>query len=162
MKKALASLALLFALSLFIQLTPVLAQDGQQVDGFLYPPLPPMNQVNQERIWQEKETTPHWNDAALDSPYPDTGQTSGRNLLSLGSLGNRILQGMNQEEQQPSAEDKDALLVGEPQDASCVMGLRYSFSEFDLAHFCKSFFSLVGAGKGPREHDDQGFSFYVD
>ena len=69
---------------------------------------------------------------------------------------------MNQGESQFSEEDRDALLMGEPQDHSCVMGLRYSFSEFDLGLFYESIRSFMGSGNSRTVRKDQGFSFYVD
>ena len=159
MKKSLASLALVAIPFLFIQLPSVMAQDERELEGFLYPPLPPSGQ---ERVWNGQETGPSGNNILFDFLSPDPVRTSDRKPLFLGSLGNSLLEGMNQGECQLSEEDKDALLMGEPQDHSCVMGLRYYFSEFDFGHFYKSFFSFMGSGNSRTAREDQGFSFYVD
>jgi hypothetical protein len=159
MKKSLASLALMVIPFLFIQMPSVMAQDERQLDGFLYPPLPPSGQ---ERTWNGEETDPLWNNIPFDSLSLDPVRTPDRKILFLGSLGNSLLEGMNQGESQFSEEDKDALLMGEPQDHSYVMGLRYSFSEFDLGHFYESIRSFMGSGNSRTARKDQGFSFYVD
>ena len=92
----------------------------------------------------------------------DTVLIPERKTFFLGSLAEGFLEGMDHRALQLTEEEKDALLSGEPQDNSCVMGLRYSFSEFDIGHFCKSLFTLIGGGDKSAQKDDQGFKFYLD
>lgn len=167
MKKTIASFTLIIMLSLFTQLSTAGAQDQRQWNNFLYPPLPPAapgqaREQAQPQFWYGEEAHPLWKNMPPDSLTMATVQIPGTKSFFLGSLTEGILEGMNQTAPQFSEEERDALLSGEPQDTACVMGLRYSFSEFEFRHFFKSFFNLIGAGKSHPSQKDQGFTFYVD
>lgn len=161
MSKTGASLALIIMISLMCHLSTARAQDPLNLDG-LYPSLP--NSATQELMvqWHGKEANPFWEKFASDSLNQGPGRVPGKKTFSLGSLTDGILDGLRHRELQVSDEQRDALLRGEPQDTSCVMGFRYSFSEFDFGHFCKSLFTLIGNGNSHTAQEDQGFTFYVE
>ncbi len=161
MSKTGASLVLIIIISLMCHLSTARAQDPLNLD-ILYPSLP--NSPTRELVvqWNGKEADPFWEKFAPDSMNMGPGQVPGKKPFFLGSLTDGILDGMRHRELQVSDEQKEALLRGEPQDTSCVMGFRYSFSEFDFGHFCKSLFTLIGNGNSHTAREEAGFAFYVD
>jgi len=52
----------------------------------------------------------------------------------------------------------EEMLRGEPEDTACVLGIRYTFSDFDLSHFCKSLFNLIARGNRPPAREESGSS----
>ena len=161
MSKTGASLVLIIMISLMCHLSTARAQDPLNLDA-LYPSLP--NSATQELVvqWHGKEANPFWEKFASDSLNMVPDQVPGKKPFFLGSLTDGILDGMRHRELQFTDEQKEALLSGEPQDTSCMMGFRYSFSEFDFGHFVKSFFTLIGNGNSHSAREDQGFTFYVE
>ena len=161
MSKTGASLVLIFMISFICHLSTARAQDPLNLDA-LYPSLPNSATQELEVQWHGKEADPFWEKFTPDFLNMGPAQVPGEKPFFLGSLTDGILDGMRHRELQFTDEQKEALLSGEPQDTSCMMGFRYSFSEFDFGHFFKSFFTLVGNGNSHSNQEDQGFTFYVE
>lgn len=161
MSKTGASLLFIIMISLICLHTTARAQDPLNLDA-MYPPLP--NSATQEMVvqWNGKDPDPFWEKYAPVSLDMAPAQVPGKKSLFWGSLTDGILDGLRNKALHVSDEKKDALLMGEPQDTSCVMGFRYSFSEFDFGHFCKSLFTLMGNGNSQGAQEDQGFTFYLE
>ena len=161
MSKTGASLVLIIMISFMCHLSTARAQDPLHLDA-LYPSLP--NSSDQELVvqWHGKEADPFWEKFTPDSLNMGADHVPWKKPLFLGSLTNGILDGMRHKELQFTDEQKEALLRGEPQDTSCMMGFRYSFSEFDFGHFSKSLFTLIGNGNSHSDQEDPGFTFYME
>ena len=162
MSKTKTSLALVTIILLLTQLSTAGAEDLLDSTMLLSPsPSYRAAEIPVEQ-WRWADASPVLKTTGADTADPWHGRVPGHTDILTALLPDSVLDRSGKGDSYFMDESKGDLLKGEPEDTACVLGFRYSFSEFDVGHFFKSLFTLIARGNRPPDREEPGFAFYVD